>query len=141
MANKVKQVHWATFEKLIQDDFKKRGAVLNRPFKLNIGAGANKKPHKYDLGATDPPIIIECKSHSWTKSGNVPSAKMSVWIEAMYYFKLAPRKFRKILNVRRSISNKGSLTQYFIRRYKHLVPADVEIWEYNMNSGRNVKIY
>lgn len=47
--------------------------------------GKIKKKHSFDLGCKDKKIV-ECKSHKWTSGGNIPSAKLNVWNEAMYYF-------------------------------------------------------
>jgi len=69
-------------------------------------------------------IIIECKSHRWTSRDNVPSAKLTVWNEAMYYFHLAPAEYRKIFFILRDYSNKRheTLGEYYIRTYGHLIP-------------------
>jgi len=48
----------------------------------------------------------------------------------MYYFALAPRHFRKIFFVLKDVRRGESLADYYIRRYGHLIPGDVEIWEY-----------
>ena len=73
---------------------------------------------------TTRPVLVECKSHTWTQSGKVPSAKMTVWNEAMYLFLLAPKRFRKVLFVLRDF-NEGrgeSLAEYYVRNYSHLIP-------------------
>ena len=81
-------------------------------------------------------VLVECKSHKWTKSDKVPSAKLTVWNEAMYYFLVAPPNFRKIFFVLRDYSEKRNetLATYYLRTYGHLVPDDVEIWEYEPTS-------
>jgi hypothetical protein len=45
---------------------------------------AKKKIHCFDLAAANEKIIVECKSHRWRAGARVPSAKMTVWNEAMY---------------------------------------------------------
>ena len=94
---------------------------------------AKKKERKFDLGSNDPRVLVECKSHKWTGGGNVPSAKITVWNEAMYYFLLAPPGFRKVLFVLRDFSERRgeSLAEYYVRHHSHLIPDDVEIWEYD----------
>mgnify|MGYP006896938661 CR=1 FL=1 len=96
-----------------------------------------QKVRQFDLGSADPAILVECKSHRWTAGGNIPSAKITVWNETMYYFYLAPPKFRKILFVLRDFSAKRqeSLAEYYVRNYGHLIPESVEIMEYNDASG------
>lgn len=88
---------------------------------------------EFDLGSSSPPVLVECKSHRWTSGGNVPSAKITVWNEAMYYFHLAPPEYRKIMFVLRDYSDKRkeTLAQYYIRNHGHLIPDDVEIVEFN----------
>ncbi len=63
---------------------------LQEEFAVDIGL-SNKKEKRFDLGAANPAILVECKSHTWTRGGNVPSAKIAVWNETMYYFHLAPK--------------------------------------------------
>ncbi len=68
-------------------------------------------------------MIIECKSHKWTSGNNVPSAKMTVWNEAMLYFSLAPESTRKILFVLRDYSKRNeTLAEYYKRLNEHLIP-------------------
>lgn len=93
-----------------------------------------KKNHRFDLGTfsnAEEKVIIECKSHRWTESDKVPSAKMTVWNEAMFYFHLAPVGYRKIFFILRDYSNKRheTLGEYYIRTYGHLIPNDVELME------------
>lgn len=107
---------------------------------LSVAISVNNSPpkkHRFDLGSQERKIIVECKSHNWTESGNVPSAKITVWNEAMYYFLLAPEDFRKILFVLEAHNEKRGLTlaQYYVRNYGHLIPQDVEILEFNEKTG------
>jgi len=88
----------ADFERVALEFFSKQQIVLSRDFAVEIGH-TRKKRHCFDLGASDFKIIVECKSHRWTAGASIPSAKMTVWNEAMYYFHLAPQEFRKILFV------------------------------------------
>ena len=120
------------FEGLAQSYFLARGIKLQKDFPILIGLNG-KKSRKFDLGSADPPTLVECKSHTWTSGGKVPSAKLTVWNEAMYYFCLAPKEFRKILFVLRDYDNKRgeTLAQHYIRRYGHIIPGDVEILEFD----------
>ncbi len=107
------------------------GLWLMPDHKVPCGLGKVRKDHSFDLGSEDPKIIVECKSHTWTSGGNVPSAKMKNWAEAMFYFHMAPRGYRKIFCVERSVRHgQGeSLVSYFLRTQAHMVPEDVEFWE------------
>jgi len=91
------------------------------------------------LGALKQPILVECKAHTWTKGKHVPSAKLSGWNEAMYYFSIAPPNFRKILFVIKSERMGETLADYYISRFEHLIPGDVEIWEYDSEKERAFK--
>lgn len=33
--------------------------------------------HRFDLGSEEGSVLIECKSYTWTKSGNEPAAKLN----------------------------------------------------------------
>ena len=125
------------FEQVASRVLAAKGIATYEDFTVPVGAGSRTKIHRFDLGADSPAVLVECKSHKWTSGGNVPSAKMTVWNEAMFYFHCAPSKYRKILFVLRDVreSSGESLSAYYIRRYGHLVPEDVEIWEYDEESG------
>ena len=109
---------------------------LQSNFTLAIGVGSRKKMHRFDLGCENPPVLIECKSHNFTVTGNMPSAKITVWNEAMYLFHLAPEKYRKLLFVLEATHTKqnDSLANCYVRNYGHLIPKGVEIVEYNVKS-------
>ena len=98
-------------------------------------------PGRTDLGSSSPQILVECKSHRWTEGGRVPSAKMTVWNEAMFYFHLAPQGFRKILFVLydRRKGTGESLVSYYRRTYSHLIPDGVEFLEFDEASGDILK--
>ena len=122
------------FEFMVQGFFtNQKGLNLVANLSLEIGVDEKKKKHAFDFGNTDQKVIVECKSHRWTESGNVPSAKLTVWNEAMYYFHISPQDYQKIFVVLKDFSQKRNetLAEYYIRTHEHLVPPDVEIWEYN----------
>ncbi len=107
------------------------GLRLTPDHKVSCGLGKVRKAHSFDLGSDDPSVIVECKSHTWTASGNVPSAKMKNWAEAMFYFHMASGDYRKIFIVERSVrrGKSESLLGYFLRTQAHMIPPDVEFWE------------
>jgi hypothetical protein len=121
------------FEIIAKDFFANQGLELVKNYSLDIGTGAIKKPHSFDLGSERSKSIIECKSHRWTTGDNTPSAKLTVWNEAMYYFLLAPESYRKILFILKDYSQKRkkTLAEYYVRIYGHLIPLGVELWEYD----------
>ncbi len=129
------------FENTARAYFRQIGILLKSRYSVPIGL-SRKGLHEFDLGSDDPPILVECKSHKWTANDNVPSAKMTVWTEAMYYFHLAPEKFRKVLFVLRDYSEKreATLAEYYVRNRGHLIPNDVEILEYDESTSSVRKI-
>jgi hypothetical protein len=129
------------FELVALEFFARQQITLSRDFTIEIGL-ARKKKHCFDLGSSDPKIIVECKSHKWTAGSNVPSAKMTVWNEAMYYFHLAPQEFRKILFVLHDRRNKvgEGLLNYYKRTYFHVIPEEVEFLEWDEVTGDIIKV-
>lgn len=112
------------------------GLKLKPSFQVNLGHGELKKGHRFDLGNDDPSVLVECKSHNWTITGFMPSAKMTVWNEAMYYFHLAPSHYRKVLFVLDSSHPRqpNTLAMHYFRTHRHLIPAGVSILQYNPSS-------
>jgi hypothetical protein len=123
------------FEKAAAEYLATLGFTLSRKFNAPVGAGRRTKLKQFDLGSSEPAVLVECKSHRWTKNTgqNSPSAKMAVWNEAMFYFSLVQIPARKILFVLRHINprTREALADYYVRRHGHLVAADVEIWEFD----------
>ena len=112
------------------------GLYLLPSFPVSLGHASKTKSHRFDLGSDDPAVLVECKSHNWTVTGNMPSAKITVWNEAMYYFHLAPQHYRKILFVldARHDRQVQSLAEFYVRTCGHLIPPGVTILEFNPES-------
>jgi len=121
------------FERLVQEYFASTGLHLKKSLMLPIGFHG-RKYHCFDLGDYKDQVLVECKAHTWTEGGNIPSAKLTTWDQAMYYFHVAPRGFRRILVVLKDFSpkRKETLGQHYVRTNWHLIPKSVEIWEYDM---------
>ena len=120
------------FELGVQDFLEKKGLQLSSNLAVEIGING-RKLHKFDLADENKKVIVECKSHKWTEGGNVPSAKMTAWNQAMFYFHASPKFYRKIFFVLKDFSQKRNETlgEYYIRTYHHLIPKDVEVWEFD----------
>lgn len=118
------------FENRAKACFSRLGVHLTSGVSVEIGINGTKA-HVFDLGDIGEKILIECKAHTWTEGGNIPSAKMTTWNQAMYYFHATPVGYRKILLVLRHFNEKRNQTlgQYYIRTNPHLIPEDVEVWE------------
>ncbi len=93
----------------------------------------HKKLHRFDLGSLAPEVLVECKNYAWTATGNSPSAKLAHLNEAVLYFWATPNSFRKLLFLARSEhpSRPETLGAHWFRRYGHLLPPDLEVWEYD----------
>ena len=120
------------FEKAAKYFFASKGLRLQKDISVRIGING-KKSHKFDLGNFNKKVLVECKSHKWTEGGNVLSAKMTTWDQAMYLFYASPKDYRKIFFVLRHYNRKRkeTLADYYIRTNTHLIPKNVEIWEYD----------
>ena len=131
------------FEQLAIAALADKGITVTENFSVEVGVSSLKKSHSFDFGSEEPPVLVECKSHRWTSGGNVPSAKITVWNEAMYYFACSPGKYRKIFFVLRDerVNTVETLAQYYIRSYSHLIPEEVEIWEYDESRQRVDVVY
>jgi len=120
--------------RLSPDEFEERVRLyLNREFKDSFSereliVGVNKK-HKFDLVSSDNSIVVECKSYTWTKDDNFPSAKISTAIEAAFYLSRILAE-RKIIVFQDDFNTKGeSLVETFVKRYDGVLD-DIEIWRY-----------
>lgn len=124
------------FELRAQKILAAHGLELELNHKVPCGLGNLRKEHAFDLGSQNPRVIVECKSQTWTSGGNIPSAKMKNWAEAMFYFHMAPTGYRKIFFVEHSLRTgyAESLLDYFRRTQAHMIPHDVEFWELDRHS-------
>jgi hypothetical protein len=126
-------------ENFVKEWFENCGLSLKKsyPLKLGCSSKAEKITHNFDLGSEHHKVIVECKAHRWTRTGKMPSAKLSVWNEAMYYFYLAPKEYRKIfvvLNDKRTTTEE-TLLEYFQRNKGHFIPDDVEVYEFDLSNN------
>ncbi len=129
----------AEFERIAAAYFSTNQIHVVPNYRIAVGLHVTKQ-HAFDLGSDSPKIIVECKSHRWTSGNKVPSAKMTTWNEAMFYFHLAPSDYRKIffvLHHKRDGSGE-SLVGYYRRIYAHLIPVDVEFIEWDEKAGKVV---
>ncbi len=101
------------------------GKMFGVQFDNNVAVpiGNPLKDHKFDLVSRDRDIICECKNYSWTKSGNVPSAKMACANEAVFYLSFLGPSVRRFMVFRRDLDPRRSesLASYYYRTYSHLL--------------------
>lgn len=132
------------FESLVFNILSKEYPDLQKNIGIEIGCNEkDKKLHKFDLGSIQQKVIVECKSHTWTASGKIPSAKMTTWDQALYYFRLAPVDLLKIFVVKKDLHpiRHESLCNYFLRTHSHLIPSNVEFRELDESREELNKIY
>jgi len=141
MSNSMNPINGAQFEGICTDFFAQQGLELGHPFIVPVGVSEYQKDHKFDLGSETSKVIIECKRHTWTEGRNAPSAKMTIWNEAMYYFYIAPSDYRKILFVLKDEKEGRTLAHYYISRHRELIPDGVEIWEYDLQTEMAEEVY
>jgi hypothetical protein len=118
------RLQWRDFEKRARSFFESelRVALLEQmPLPLATG-----ETHKFDLTSSDERIVIECKSHTWTQSGNYPSAKVT---DAQRSVELLHKSTadRKIIVFQDDVCPRGSLVEVFVRRNRPLL-AGIEVW-------------
>lgn len=122
------------FQDAVQRFLASIALVLEPEFPVPVGYSV-KKSHRFDFGSDAPPVLVECKSFTWTTGGNSPSAKMRGLSEAMLFFSVAPPQYRKLLVMLRHLRREQSLASNWLRNHRHLVPPGVEIWELDIDTG------
>jgi len=55
------------FEEAAQTFLAETGVRLQQNFPVSVGYKL-KKVHRFDLGSEEPPILVECKSYTWTSA-------------------------------------------------------------------------
>ena len=130
------------FEEAAHIFFEASGIKLTRGFLAPVGFRV-KKDHKFDLGSEEPPILVECKSYTWTAAGNSPSAKIRGMNEVMLLFSVAPPHYRKILFVLKHLHlrSKVSLAAHYIKNQGHLIGPGVEMWEFDLDAKQGVRVF
>lgn len=129
------------FEEAAHIFFEASGIVLTKNFVAPVGF-VTKKDHRFDLGSEHPPILVECKSFTWTTGGNSPAAKIRGMNEVMLLFSVAPPHYRKILFLLKHVHPRRnlSLATHYIRTQDHLIGPKVEIWELDLESKQAEQI-
>ena len=109
---------------------------------VKISIGEPKIEHAFDLANENKSIVIECKNYTWTKAGNVPSAKVSTINEAVLYFSFLDANVRKILCLKKSVHPKRqeTLAEYYVGTYGHLL-RDITVYEIDENTQEIKKLF
>ena len=131
MSNSDNPKNGAAFQREVLDWFEKE---FNKSFELEkkLLIGNPSKEHKFDIVDEEDTIAIECKRYTWTRTGNVPSAKMGAANEAAFYLRLLPLSYTKYIVMMRTYCarHQESLAEYYYRTYKHLL-GSIIVAEYD----------
>ena len=125
------------FARRVGPYLERKGYRVKPGYSVEIGLwNLRKKAHRFDYGSKS--LLVECKFCDWTAGGNNPSAKISTLNESMIYFHAAPSSFRKMAFIsktgKKGIRNPETFAEHYVRLYGHLVPDDVEVWEFDAKS-------
>jgi len=103
------------------------GVRLREQVERQLADGQN---HRFDLASDDGSILIECKSYTWTKGGNEPSAKLNHAKTDAQLLKVSAAN-RKLLVFEDDLhpTTPKSLAELFARRNQGWL-ADVEVWRF-----------
>ena len=104
-------------------------------FEKSINIGNPPKLHKFDAVSEDGSIVAECKSYTWTESGNIPSAKMAILNEAVLYLSNIPKGVKKIIVLKKDYCSKRkiSLAKYYFKTHNHLL-QNISILELDLEN-------
>ncbi|MFS8064014.1 MAG: hypothetical protein ACMG5Z_05440 [Luteimonas sp.] len=124
------------FAALISEYLSQKSIRVEAEYAVEVGmASKRKKLHRFDFGSSD--ILIECKHYNWTSTGKNPSGKIATINEALLYFLAAPR-CKKLLFVPKTglqgTRRAETLIARYLRLHGHLIPDDVEIWEFDKST-------
>ncbi|HVF70031.1 MAG TPA: hypothetical protein VM940_00300 [Chthoniobacterales bacterium] len=111
----------------------RKGINVGPEYAIEVGISSKReKKHRFDFGS--PLVLVECKHYDWTESGGNPAAKIATINEALLYFLAAPQ-CKKMLFVPKTglqgIRRQETLIARYLRLHGHLIPDDVEIWEFD----------
>ena len=106
-----------------------------------IAIGNPPNNHRFDLASSDLRYVGECKNYSWTKSGNVPSAKIGFVNEAVFYLSFLPKDTVRFIVMRKDVHPRRdeTLADYYYRTYRHLLQG-VLIFEIDLENDTIRKI-
>ena len=123
----------AVFARRVGQYLQRKGYRVKPEYSVEIGLGnLRKKAHRFDHGCKS--MLVECNSmiDGWWKQS---SAKISALNESMIYFHAAPSSFRKMMFIsktgKKGMRNPETFAEHYVRLYGHLVPDDVEVWEFD----------
>ena len=122
------------FARRVGEYLAREGFLVEPEHGVEVGLNTlRKKLHRFDYG--NDSLLVECKYYDWTAGGNNPSAKISTLNEAMMYFHMAPKSYRKMLFIsatkKKGVRKPETFAEYYVRMHGHFIPDDVEVFEFS----------
>ncbi len=119
--------HWRDFPSIAKLHFEKEtGRSLTPEARVVLPDG---QVHRFDLAAADFSVLIECKSYTYTLTGNEPAAKLAHAKNDAVLLRSSQAKRKIIVFDDDEHPKKGSLAKLFARRNSAWL-QDVEIWRH-----------
>lgn len=129
--------------KAAKKHFSIQGIKLTNRLAVELGVGPVKKSRNFNLGSDPLSMLVFCRANRWGqgKKKGIPS-KMTGINACMYLFLLAGPGYRKVMFMLRDYDEDKNRTiaEYYIDTYMHLIPEDVEIWEYDPETEVSIKL-
>jgi hypothetical protein len=112
---------------------------INFDEEVPLPIGVPPQNHRFDLVSPDRRCVGECKCYSFTKQDNVPSAKLSTLLEAVFFLSFLPPENLKFVILDQRVRSSGgeTLATYFVRRFHHLL-RDISILE--LDAHQNIHV-
>ncbi len=119
--------HRQDFPQIARSHFEKHlGQPLFRETRTVLSEG---QVHKFDLASADRSILIECKSYTYTETGNEPAAKLAQAKTDALLLRSSTARHKIIVFDDDEHPKKGSLARLFARRCSSWL-QDVEVWRH-----------
>jgi hypothetical protein len=119
--------HWQDFPLIAKTHFENHlGQPLFPEARIVLPDG---QVHKFDLASADQSILIECKSYTYTETGNEPAAKLAHAKTDALLLRSTTARRKIIVFDDDDHPKKGSLARLFARRGSSWL-RDVEVWRH-----------
>ena len=139
----IQAIGWRKFEELVGKYLNDEGLNVNRDLPVEISINGIEGTHKFDWSSDT--LLVECKANNWlggqgegtNSQGNYPGSKIAAVNESLLYFIAATKQHDKKLFMVKT-EKRGELqetfAQYYVRRFQHLIPKDVKVYEFDTHS-------
>lgn len=115
------------FESEAKAYFEKQLGLSLAEREILVDAGNKSISHRVDLATEDLTVLIDCKSYTFTASGNEPSHKLEQAQRDALILALSPAKRKILIFDDDEHPRKGSLARLFERGNRKIL-GGVEVW-------------